>query len=195
MGPGAAAFAGRSAVSRRLVELADGLLASADDRLAPDGLEILHHYLLVARRLAEAEIQLGRLDEPPGPFEEDNERLRVSGASYAVMEAALSFWGLAVRLRSRLTAVHARRASEHLRLGLLNIARQVDDGDGGADLLGHAARSLAFASPAVEAAEHEDHARGVGVRLDWPIEQLVGTGVISLLRVAVEIQESSNRAD
>jgi hypothetical protein len=178
-------------MSRRLIELADGLLASAEDRLAPDGLDIDRHYLKVARQLAEAEIMLARLDETPGPFEDSDERLRNSAASYAVMEAALAFWGLAVRLRARFTGAHARGASQPLRLGLTNLAAQVDDHEAGPELLGRAARSLVFAAAAVEAAEHEEHARRYGVRFDELIEQLVGTGVLSLLRVAVAVQEDS----
>ncbi|MEJ7783682.1 MAG: hypothetical protein WKF96_02690 [Solirubrobacteraceae bacterium] len=178
-------------MSRRLIELADGMLASAEERLAPDGLEIDRHFLQVARRLAEAEVALARLDDPPSPFEDSDERVRVSAASYAVMEAALAFWGLAVRLRARFTGAHARRASQPLRVGLTNLAAQVDEDEGGPELLGRAARSLAFASAAVEAAEHEDHARRYGVRFDELIEQLVGTGVLSLLRVAVAVQEDS----
>ena len=178
-------------MSQRLIELADGLIASADERLAPDGLEIDRHFLQVARRLAEAEIALARLDEPSSPFEDSDERLRTSAASYAVMEAAQSFWGLAVRLRSRFTGAHARRASQPLRTGLTTLAATVDDHESGPELLGRAARSLAFASAAVEAAEHEEHARRYGVRFDELIEQLVGIGVLCLLRVAVAVQEDS----
>lgn len=175
----------------RLDDLVEGLLASAEERLAPEGMGIDRHFLMVARRLAEAEIALSRLDEPASPFEESNERLRASAASYAVMEAALAFWGLAVRLRARFTGAHARRASQPLRTGLTNLAARADDHESGTELLGRAARSLAFASAAVEAAEHEQHARRYGVRFDELIEQLVGTGVLSLLRVAVAVQEDS----
>jgi hypothetical protein len=175
----------------RLHDLIEGMLASADDRLAPDGLDVDRHFLQVARRLAEADMALARLDIPPSAFEESNERLRASAASYAVMEAALAFWGLAVRLRARFTGAHARRAGAPLRTGLVNLAAQVDDHDSGPELLGRAARSLAFVSAAVEAAEHEEHARRYGVRFDELIEQLVGTGVLSLLRVAVAVQEDS----
>ena len=192
MGRLTAAIASRGSLSRRLVELADGLLASAEDRLAPPGMEMDRHFLMVARRLAEAEMALARRDAPPSAFEDSDERLRVSAASYAVMEAALAYWGLAVRLRARFTGGHARRASQPLRTGLTNLAAMDDDaGEVGPELLGRAARSLAFASPAVEAAEHEEHARRYGVRFDELIEQLVGTGVISLLRVAVAVQEDS----
>jgi hypothetical protein len=178
-------------MSRRLIELADGLLASADERLAPEGLEVDRHFLKVARQLAEAEIALARLDVPASPFEDSDERLRASAASYAVMEAALGFWGLAVRLRARFTGAHARGASAPLRLGLTNLAAQVEDDETGPELLGRAARSLVFAAAAVEAAEHEQHARRYGVRFDELIQQLVATGVLSLLRVAVAVQEDS----
>lgn len=174
-----------------LVDLADGLLASAEERLAPDGMDMTRHFLLVARRLAEAEAALARLDEPPSPFEHSDERLRTSGASYAVMETALAFWGLAVRLRSRFTGAHSRRASELLRMGLRTLAREVELPGDGHELLGRAARSLALASVAVEAAEHGDHARHYGVRFDDVIEQLVGVGVLSLLAVVAVVQEDS----
>jgi hypothetical protein len=178
-------------VNSALVDLADGLLASAEERLAPDGMDMTRHFLLVARRLAEAESALARLDEPPSPFEHSDERLRTSGASYAVMETALAFWGLAVRLRARFTGAHSRRASEPLRIGLRTLAREVELPCDGHELLGRAARSLALSSSAVEAAEHEDHARRYGVRFDDLIEQLVGVGVLSLLAVVAVVQEDS----
>jgi hypothetical protein len=178
-------------VNTSLVDLADGLLASAEERLAPEGMDMARHFLLVARRLAEAEMTLARLDEPASPFEQSDERLRTSGASYAVMEAALAFWGLAVRLRARFTGAHSRRASEPLRMGLRTLARSAQLPGDGHDLLGRAARSLALSSAAVEAAEHEDHARRYGVRFDDLIEQLVGVGVLSLLAVVAVVQEDS----
>lgn len=178
-------------MSRRLIELAQGLLDAADDRLAPPGMGMDRHFLLVARRLAEAEIALARLDEPPSPFEDSDERLRASAASYAVIEAGLAFWGLAVRLRARFTGAHARPASEALRVGLRNLAAAHEEPEAGPDLLGRAARSLVFASAAVEAAEHEAHARRYGVRFEEHIEQLVGTGVLSLLCIASAVQEDS----
>jgi len=178
-------------VNTSLVDLADGLLASAEERLAPEGMDMARHFLLVARRLAEAEMALARLDEPASPFEPSDERLRTSGASYAVMEAALAFWGLAVRLRARFTGAHSRRASEPLRMGLRTLARSAQLPGDGHELLGRAARSLALSSAAVEAAEHEDHARRYGVRFDDLIEQLVGVGVLSLLAVVAVVQEDS----
>jgi hypothetical protein len=178
-------------VNTSLVDLADGLLASADDRLAPEGMDMARHFLLVARRLTEAEMALARLDEPASAFEQSDERLRTSGASYAVMEAALAFWGLAVRLRARFTGAHSRRASEPLRMGLRTLARAAELPGDGHELLGRAARSLVLSSAAVEAAEHEDHARRYGVRFDDLIEQLVGVGVLSLLAVVAVVQEDS----
>jgi hypothetical protein len=178
-------------VSTPLVDLADGLLASADERLAPEGMDMARHFLLVARRLAEAEMALARLDEPPSPFEHSDERLRTSGASYAVMESALAFWGLAVRLRARFTGAHSRRASEPLRMGLRTLARSAELPADGQELLGRAARSLTLSAAAVEAAEHEDHARRYGVRFDDLVEQLVGVGVLSLLAVVAAVQEDS----
>jgi len=174
-----------------LVDLADGLLASAEERLAPEGMDMARHFLLVARRLAEAESALARLDDAPSPFEHSDTRLRTSGASYAVMEAALAYWGIAVRLRARFTGAHARRASEPLRMGLRTLARDAELGLSGQELLGRAARSLALSSAAVEAAEHEEHARRYGVRFDDLIEQLVAVGVLSLLAVVAAVQEDS----
>lgn len=178
-------------MSRSLVDLVDGMLASVDGRLAPGGVDIVHHFLLVARRLAEAEAALGRLDREPSPFENPDMRLRVSGASFAVVEAALAYWGLAVRLRARFTGAHAGPAGEPLRQGLRTLARGDHDPADGSELLGNAARALAIVSPAVEAAQHDDHARSFGTHFDESIQLFVAVGVLSLLRVAAAVQEDS----
>lgn len=178
-------------MSQSLVDLLDGMLASADDRLAPDGVDIVRHFLLVARRLAEAEAALSALDREPSPFENPDMRLRISAASFAIVEAALAYWGLAVRLRARFTGGHAARAGEPLRQGLRVIARSDHPPADGSELLGNAARALAVVSPAVEAAQHEDHARSFGTHFDGNIQQFVAIGVVSLLRVAVAVQEDS----
>lgn len=178
-------------MNQALVDLLDGMLASADERLAPEGLDMSRHYLMVARRVAEAEVALNRLDHEPSPFENQDRRLRVSGASFAVMEAALAYWGLAVRMRARFTGQHARLAAEPLKQGLTQIARTVDDPADGSELLGNAARALLFVSGVVEASEHAQHARSFGLTYDEPVQQFVAVGVISLLRVAAAVQEDS----
>ncbi|WP_354702329.1 hypothetical protein DSM112329_02686 [Paraconexibacter sp. AEG42_29] len=178
-------------MSDALWDLLDGMLASADERLAPEGLDMSRHYLLVARRFAETEVALSKLDAEPSPFENQDTRLRVSAATFAVVEAALAYWGLAVRLRARFTGQHARLAGEPLKQGLRHIARNVDDTADGSELLGNAARALAFVSGVVEAAEHAQHARSFGLTYDEAIQRFVAIGVISLLRVAAAVQEDS----
>lgn len=178
-------------MTQSVVDLLDGMLASADGRLAPDGVDVVRHFLLVARRLAEAEVALGRLEHEPSPFENSDERLRVSAASFAVVEAALAYWGLAVRLRARFTGSHANRAGEPLKRGLRTIARSDQAPADGSELLGNAARALAVISSAVEAAQHDEHARSFGTHFDPSIQQFVAIGVISLLRVAAAVQEDS----
>jgi hypothetical protein len=189
VGAGAAALARRRAVSRHLAELADTLVASADERLAPAGLDMADHFLLVARRLAEVEMTLAVLHQP-GPSDDGPRPARAGGASYAAMEAALAFWGLAIRLRARLTGVHGGRAAEQLRARLLEVAGGVDADaeETSRELLVEVARSLVLIAPVVEVAEHEDYARSRGVRFDPLIEQLIDA-VVNLIRIATSVQE------
>jgi hypothetical protein len=76
-------------------------------------------------------------------------------------------------------------------MGLRTLARSAELPADGQELLGRAARSLTLSAAAVEAAEHEDHARRYGVRFDDLVEQLVGVGVLSLLAVVAAVQEDS----
>lgn len=173
------------------MELADALVASADGRLAPAGLDIPGHFLLVARRLAEVELALAVLQQP-SPADDAVLASRAGDASYAAMEAALAFWGLAVRLRARLTGLHGARIAAQLRGRLLEAARDVDAdaAQDGRELLGDAARSLVLLAVVAELAEHEDHARRNGVRCVELIEQSIGSGVLGLVRFTTFVQEN-----
>lgn len=172
-----------------LVDLLDGMLASADERLAPPGLDMPEHLLHVAAALGEAEQALAALHHEPSPFESMDAARRASDASFAVVEAAAAYWGLAVRLRSRFTGLHAKRAGESLRRGLLVLAERADDPADTNELLGRAGRALGFVAPAVRAAARAEQMRGVGTGADQAIQRFVTVGVLSLLRVATTVQE------
>lgn len=175
-------------MTARLTDLADGLGTILDDRLAPEGQSVEMHYVSVARHLHDAEVALARLDHEPGPFETDDRLTRANDAGYALLEAARSMMGLAVRLRARLSGQHARRASEPLRAGLVALSADPPHGDAEI-LLMRAAHALVIASPAVQLAANSDAARAVGASADSPIEHMVASGVLSLLQLTLMVQE------
>lgn len=175
-------------MTARLGDMAEGLLSVLDERLAPDGMDIAHHYLHVARRLHDAEAALAQLDREPGPFETVDAAVRSNDASYALLEAARGMMGFAIRLRARLTGQHARAAAEPLRAGLRNLAAEFPELEPG-ELMARAAHALVIASPAAELAERSDAARAVGLTLDLPIQHLVAEGVLSVLQLAALVQD------
>jgi len=176
-------------VTARLVDLADGLTSILDERLAPEGADLAHHFLLVARKLQEAEHGVALLCREPGPFDTDDRGVLHSDASYALLEAARAVMGLAVRLRARFTGQHARRASEPLRAGLRALAADPEPGDDARLELLRASHALVQSAHAAEVADRAADARTIGTMLDEPIQHLVAGGVLPLLRLAVRVQE------
>lgn len=175
-------------MTTRLMDMAEGLITVLDERLAPEGMDVAAHYVFVARKLHDAEIALAHLDREPGPFDTDNPALRSNDASYALLEAARSMMGFAIRLRSRLTGQHARQAAEPLRVGLRALAAEIPDGDP-PTLIARAAHALVISSPAVELADRSEAARAAGLTLDGPIQHLVAEGVLSVLQLAALVQD------
>lgn len=173
----------------RLVDLADGLTSILDERLAPEGADVAHHFVLVARKLQEAEHAVAMLFREPGPFDTDDQGVRESDAGYALLEAARALMGLAVRLRARFTGQHARRAAELLRAGLRALAAQSGSDEEPQILLLRAAHALVMSAHACEVAERAADARTVGSMLDEPIQHLVAGGVLPLLQLAVRVQD------
>ncbi len=175
-------------MTARLVDMADGLIAILDERLGPAGSTVSEHYVQVARLLAEAESALARLDATPGPFDVADPTIRRSEASYALLEAARALMGLAVRLRSRFTGQHAKRAAEPLRLGLRALAADPAEGDARDHLLS-AAHALVLCAHPVEVADGARDAGVVGAGLDPAMEHLVERGVLPMLQLAVMVQD------
>jgi hypothetical protein len=175
-------------MSTPLMNMADGLLAVLDERLAPAGADIPAHYLTVARSLYDAEAALAQLEIQPGPFDTTNRTVRRSEAGYALLEAARAYMGFAVRLRSRVTGQHANRAGEPLRAGLRALAAEAEPADA-QQLMHTAAHALVICSRAAEIAAHPEHARMAGVSLDEPIQHLVSHGVLPILQLAVQLQD------
>ena len=168
--------------------MADGLLSVLDERLAPPGVDIAEHYLLVARKLHDAEVALAQLELEPGPFDTTDRTVRAGDASYALLEAARAYMGFAVRLRSRFTGLHASKAAEPLRAGLRHLAADPAPGEA-RELLHAAAHALVVCSRAAEAAAHPERVRAAGVSLDEPIRYLVSDGVLPILQLAVLVQD------
>lgn len=179
-------------MSRRLVEVAEGLLTLAGSRLAPGGADLPRHYVLAARALAETEFVASRADDS-GLFEdpETAAMMRSGDAAYTAMEAAQVFWALAVRLRARATGLHADEASAPLRTLLLEEARDSEDGGGSQAGLRDAARALLLGAVVVDLASDEPQVlRGAPI-VDTAVHQMVEHGVLNLLRLAVAFQEDT----
>ncbi len=179
-------------MSRRLVEVAEGLLTLAGSRLAPGGADLPRHYVLAARALAETEFAAHRADDSGFPGDPETAALMRSGdASYTAMESAQVFWALAVRLRSRATGLHADEASAPLRTELLERARDAPELDPGQQGLDAAARALLLAAVVVDLATDEpQQLRGAPI-VDAAVHQMVEHGVLNLLRLAVAFQEDA----
>jgi hypothetical protein len=175
-------------VSTPLMNMADGLLAVLDERLAPAGTDIPQHYVKVARSLHDAEVALAQLEIDPGPFDLSSRTVRRSEAGYALLEAARAYMGFAVRLRSRVTGQHANKAGEPLRAGLMALAAEAEPAEP-QQLMLIAAHALVICSRAAEIAAHPEHARMAGVTLDDPIQHLVSHGVLPILQLAVQLQD------
>lgn len=175
-------------MTARLVDMADGLIAVLDERLGPPGSSVAEHYVQVARLLMEAESALASLDSTPGPFDVSDPSIRRSEASYALLESARALMGLAVRLRSRFTAQHAKRAAEPLRMGLRALAADAPDGDPREHLLS-AAHALVVVAHPVEVADKARDASVVGPGLDDAIQHLIAHGVLPILQLAVMVQD------
>lgn len=176
-------------MSRRLIEVAEGLLTLAGSRLAPGGADLPRHYVLAARALAEAEFVAHRVGDR-GVFEDPQVAalMRSGDASYTAMEAAQVFWALAVRLRSRATGLHADEAAAPLRAALLEFARDEPDDDPGQGGLDAAARALLLGAVVVDLATDEpQQLRGAPI-VDTAVHQMVEHGVVNLLRLAVTFQ-------
>lgn len=177
-------------MSSRLEQVADGLLALAGDRLAPDGVDLPRHFLRAARALAEAEFaahQAAGADVLTGAAD----AVSASGdASYTAMEAAGLFWTLAVRVRARARGLHVDEAAAPLRDTLLELARD-DHADVGQAGLEAAARALVIASFVVDIATDQAMALREASFVDPAVQQLVSQGVVNLLRLAVSFQEGT----
>ncbi len=177
-------------MSSRLEEVADGLLALAGDRLSPDGVDLPRHYLRAARSIAETEFAAHQMAGADPLVESD--ALRAGGdASYTAMEAAGTLWGLAVRLRSRCTGLHADEAAEPLRRMLLELASEGPDHDPGQAGLDAATRSLVLVAFVVDIAEDNPLALRDAPFVDPAVNQIVSQGVLNLLRLAVAFQEDA----
>lgn len=179
-------------MSRRLVEVAEGMLTLAGDRLAPNGVDLSRHYVLAARALAETEFAAHQAGEA-GVFDDPEAAtlMRSGDASYTAMEAAQTFWTLAVRLRSRCTGLHAGEAALPLQALLRSLAQSAPDAPPGQGELESAARSLVLASIVVDLAADDPHALRGAAFVDTAVEHLVEQAVINLLRLAVAFQEDA----
>lgn len=176
-------------MSSRLEQVADGLLAIAGDRLAPDGVDLPRHFLRAARALAETEFAAHQA-AGADPLVGSTEALSASGdASYTAMEAAGLFWTLAVRVRARARGLHVDEAAAPLRAALLELVRE-DDGhpDVGQAGLDAAARSLVLASFVVDIATDQALALREASFVEPAMQQVVSQGVVNLLRLAVSFQ-------
>lgn len=177
-------------MTTRLEQVADGLLALAGDRLAPDGVDLPRHFLRAARALAETEFaahQVAGADLPAGA-----ESLSASGdASYTAMEAADLLWTLAVRVRARALGVHVDEAAAPLRSALLELAREDEAPQVGQASLDAAARALVLASFVVDIATDQALALREAPFVDPAVHQIVSQGVLNLLRVSVSFQEDA----
>ena len=178
-------------MSRRLEEVADGLLALACDRLSPDGVDLPRHYLRAARALAETEFAAHRMSDASRLADGDERLGQVGDASYTAMEAAGTLWSLAVRLRSRCSGLHAEEAAAPLRTALMELATDGPDDDPGQAGLDAAARALTLASFVVDVATDNPLALRDAPFVDPAVAQIVTQGVVNLLRLAVAFQEDA----
>lgn len=174
------------------MEITEGMLALVGDRLAPDGADLSRHYVRAARALAETEFAAHVVGEVDGFDDAQVASLMRSGdASYTAMEAAETFWALAVRLRSRCTGQHAAEAAAPLQALLRDLAQAAPDGTPGQADFASAARSLVLAAIVVDLAADDPVAlRGMDFA-DTATRHLVEQAVVTLLRLAVAFQDGA----